>query len=88
MHVPVKTQDLAPQVRLVTQWRMVMKGFLRVIGCYWYGLVLVSLIWSTSIDSMRERIGGTTILPYLLVWFAALIPGVVILYVAENMKEA
>jgi len=65
-----------------------MKGFLRVIGCYWYGLVLVSLIWSTSIESMRTRISGTTIVPYLLVWFAALIPGVVILYVAENMKEA
>jgi hypothetical protein len=65
-----------------------MKGFLRVIGCYWYGLVLVSLIWSTSIDSMRERISGTTILPYLIVWFIALVPGVVSLYIAENMKDA
>jgi len=29
-----------------------MKGFLRAIGCYWFGLILVSLIWSTSIDGM------------------------------------
>ena len=64
-----------------------MKGFLRVVGCYWYGLVLVSLIWSTSIDSMRERIAGTTIVPYLVVWFIALIPGVIVLYLSEQMKE-
>ncbi len=64
-----------------------MKGFLRVIGIYWTGLVLVSLIWSTSVESMRDRIGGTTILPYLLVWFVALVPGVVVLYLAENMKS-
>jgi hypothetical protein len=65
-----------------------MKGFLRVIGCYWYGLVLVSLIWSTSIDSIRERIGSTTLVPYLVVWLIALIPGLVVLYLSEQMKEA
>jgi hypothetical protein len=65
-----------------------MKGFLRVIGCYWYGLVLVSLIWSTSIDSIRERIGSTTLVPYLVVWLIALIPGLVVLYLSERMKEA
>lgn len=63
-----------------------MQGFLRAIGCYWYGLVLVSLIWSTSIEGMRERISGTTLVPYLVAWFIALIPGVVILYLAENRK--
>jgi hypothetical protein len=65
-----------------------MKGFLRAIGCYWYGLVLVSLIWSTTIDSIRERIGGTTLIPYLVVWFILLIPGVIVLYLSEQMKEA
>ena len=65
-----------------------MKGFLRVIGCYWYGLVLVSLIWSTTIDSIRERIGSTTLIPYLLVWFVTLVPGVIVLYLSEQMKEA
>jgi len=65
-----------------------MKGFLRVIGCYWYGLVLVSLIWSTTIDSIRERIGNTTLIPYLVVWFILLAPGLIVLYLAEQMKEA
>ncbi|MBI4501351.1 MAG: hypothetical protein HY700_09340 [Gemmatimonadetes bacterium] len=65
-----------------------MKGFLRVVGCYWYGLVLVSLIWSTSIESMRERISSTSVIPYLVVWFIALIPGVIALYASEKMKEA
>ena len=65
-----------------------MQGFLRVVGCFWYGLVLVSLIWSTSIDSMRERISSTTLVPYLLVWLIALAPGIVILYFAENSKKA
>lgn len=65
-----------------------MQGFLRVIGCYWYGLVLVSLIWSTSIDSMRERISSTTLVPYLVAWFLALLPGIVILYLAENSRKA
>ena len=65
-----------------------MQGFLRVVGCFWYGLVLVSLIWSTSIDSMRERISSTTLVPYLLVWLIALAPGIVILYFAENTKKA
>jgi hypothetical protein len=65
-----------------------MQGFLRAIGCYWYGLVLVSLIWSTSIESMRERISGTTLVPYLAVWFIALLPGIVILYLAENSRKA
>lgn len=65
-----------------------MQGFLRVVGCYWYGLVLVSLIWSTSIESMRERISGTTLVPYLIVWLVALIPGIVILYLAENSRKA
>jgi hypothetical protein len=64
-----------------------MQGFLRAVGCYWYGFVLVSLIWSTSIESMRERISGTTLVPYLIVWFIALVPGAVVLYVAENMKK-
>jgi hypothetical protein len=65
-----------------------MQGFLRVVGCYWYGLVLVSLIWSTSVESMRERIGGTTIGPYLIVWFLALVPGIVVLYLAENSRKS
>ena len=65
-----------------------MKGFLRVVGCYWYGLVLVALIWSTSIESMRERISSTTIVPYLVVWLIAMIPGVIALYAAEKMTEA
>ena len=64
-----------------------MKGFLRIVGIYWTGFVLVSLIWSTSIESVRERIGGTTIGPYLLVWFLALVPGMVVLYFAESMKS-
>jgi hypothetical protein len=61
-----------------------MQGFLRAVGCYWSGFVLVCLIWSTAIPSMRERIGGTTLMPYLLAWFVALIPGIVILYFAEK----
>ena len=65
-----------------------MKGFLRVVGCYWYGLVLVALIWSTSIESMRERISSTTIVPYLVVWLIAMIPVVIALYAAEKMTEA
>jgi hypothetical protein len=46
------------------------------------------LIWSTSIDSIRERIGSTTLVPYLVVWLIALIPGLVVLYLSEQMKEA
>ena len=65
-----------------------MKGFLRVVGCYWYGFVLVALIWSTSIDSMREAISSTTITPYLVAWLIAMIPGVIALYAAEKMTEA
>jgi hypothetical protein len=61
-----------------------MKGFLRAIGIYWSGFMLVSLIWSTAVDSMRERIGNTTLIPYLIVWFVALAPGLVILYFAEK----
>ena len=63
-----------------------MQGFLRVVGCYWYGLILVSLIWSTSIESMRNAISGTTLIPYLIVWFIALVPGLVILYLAEKSR--
>ncbi len=65
-----------------------MQGVLRAIGCYWYGFVLVALIWGTSVEHMRELIEGTTLTPYLLAWFASMIPGIVILYVAENMKKA
>ena len=65
-----------------------MKGFLRAVGCYWYAFVLVALIWSTSIESMRDRIGGTTILPYLIVWFIALVPGVLVLYLSERTQES
>src|SRR5205085_549162 len=61
-----------------------MSGFLRVFGCFWYGLVLVSLIWSTSTETMREHITGTTLLPYLLVWFAALLPGIIVFWIAEK----
>ena len=65
-----------------------MQGVLRAIGCYWTGFILVSLIWSTSIESMRERISGTSLVPYLVVWFIALTPGIVILYLAENSRKA
>jgi hypothetical protein len=65
-----------------------MHAFLRAVGCYWYGFVLVALIWSTAIESVRERIGTTTLAPYLLFWFAALVPGIVILYLAEKNQKA
>lgn len=63
-----------------------MRDFLLAIGCYWYGFVLVSLIWSTSIEHIREIISGTTLVPYLVVWFILLIPGIIILYLAEKAR--
>ncbi len=65
-----------------------MQGILRAIGCYWFGFVLISLIWSTSIESIREHISGTTLVPYLLVWFVIMVPGALILYAAEKMAPA
>ena len=65
-----------------------MRSFLLAVGCYWYGLVLVALIWSTSIEHIREIISGTTLMPYLLVWFVLMIPGIVCLYLAQNMRPA
>ena len=62
-----------------------MKGFLRATGCFWFGLVLVSLIWSTSIDGMRDFIGSLTIGTYIPIWLAALAPGVILVYLSEKM---
>jgi len=61
-----------------------MKSVLRAIGCYWFAAILVALIWSTSIESMRERISGTTLVPYLIVWLIAMVPGVLIIFLAEK----
>ena len=61
-----------------------MQGFLRAVGCFWSGFVLVCLIWSTSIESMREHISNTNLPIYLAFWFVALVPGIVILYLAEK----
>jgi len=61
-----------------------MKSVLRAIGCYWFASILVALIWSTSIESMRERISGTTLVPYLIVWLIAMVPGILIIFVAEK----
>ena len=65
-----------------------MRGFLLAVGCFWYGLVLVSLIWSTSIEHVREIISGTSLLPYLLVWFVLMVPGVICLYLSQKMQPA
>ncbi len=64
-----------------------MKGVLRTIGCFWFAFVLVSLIWSTSIDGMREFIASEPLAVYLALWFAALAPGGIMIYASEKASR-
>ena len=59
---------------------------LHFIGSFWTGVILVSLIASVFFPGPRDTIVALGLIPYLLLWFVALLPGIGALYLAERMS--
>lgn len=59
---------------------------LSTVGVAWPGAVLVALIASAAFEPMRDFVSSLTILKHLVLWFAALVPGIVMVFVAERMR--
>lgn len=59
---------------------------LSIVGVVWPGLVLVTLVSSAAFEPMRHFVSSLTIVKHLLLWFAALIPGIVMVLIAERMR--
>jgi hypothetical protein len=59
---------------------------LSTIGCYWVAAALLTLISSTAIERMREFVASLGLGVYLLLWAAALLPGIALIVIAEWVR--
>jgi hypothetical protein len=60
---------------------------LRFVGAFWSAAILVSTIGSAFFPGGREFISSLSILPFLLMFWAALSPGVIMLVLSEKMSS-
>lgn len=60
---------------------------LRFVGSFWSGAILVSTITSAFFHAGREFVSSLSILPFLLIFWAALVPGVIMLILSEKMSS-
>lgn len=57
------------------------------IGVCWPGAVLMVLFASVAFHQMRDFVGSLTIVTHLTLWFVAMIPGVVLVFLGERMRR-
>ena len=57
------------------------------IGVCWPGAVLLALFFSAAFGQMRDFVSSLSIVTHLVLWLAALIPGVVLVFVGERMRR-
>ena len=62
------------------------KVFLQTLGGLWSAIVLVTLIATAFLPGPRDFIAGLTLVPYLALLYAALIPGIVMILLSERMQ--
>ena len=60
--------------------------FLQTLGGLWSAIVLLTLIASAFLPGPRDFIATLTLIPYLLLLYAALTPGIIMMFVGERMK--
>lgn len=60
---------------------------LQTVGCYWFPAVLVGLIASTIFPAARTFLWNLTLVTHLALWVTLLVPGVVLVVVAERMAR-
>lgn len=59
---------------------------LQFAGCYWFAVVLLSLIVSGAFEPVRHFVTSNSLLLYLVLYLVAVSPGFVMLYLAERMQ--
>jgi hypothetical protein len=62
------------------------RDLLRIVGPAWIAAVLVATIVGAFSSGLREFLGSLSLIAYLLVFWGAMVPGVVILYLAERNR--
>ena len=60
------------------------RNLLRILGPLWFGFVLVGTIVSAFFAGAREFIASNGIIMHLVYFWLAMIPGLVMVYVAEQ----
>lgn len=60
---------------------------LATIGVCWPGAALLILFFSVAFHQIRDFVGSLCIVTHLAPWFAVLIPGVVLVFVGERMRQ-
>ena len=62
-----------------------MQSLLRLIGIFWSAIVLMALILGTMIEPLRHHIEQATIVSHLTEFFLALVPGLALVWLSEQM---
>ncbi len=60
--------------------------FIQTLGGLWSAIVLLTLIASAFLPGPKDFIASLTLVPYLALLYAALLPGIIMLVVSERMR--
>jgi hypothetical protein len=60
---------------------------LATLGGYWFTFALLALIGSTGLPAAREFLSGLNVWSHLGLWVVAMLPGVVLLWIANSRLE-
>ena len=62
-----------------------MQRTLQTLAAFWAAAALVTLVFSTMLEPMREYIEHLTIQGHLLRWFAVISPAAILYFLSERM---